>query len=122
MKYTIQRLDGRHSYHKLFEYYIGFPLAMPGPLDFSRAQKWFFQTYGWSAEIRMYHKIYDWDCNRNQLQPFLTKSLVNNNQNKISEYCNPHWSWTNNAEYIYRIYVSSEKELSFFCLANPVDQ
>lgn len=120
MKYIIQKLDGRHSYNKLFQYYIGFHASMSinqGPLNFSRCQKWFFQTYGWSAEIRTYSSILHWykqSQNLNYIRPI--------NLEPLPDDCNKYWSWTIGVADQYRIYVASEQELSFFCLANPVDQ
>jgi hypothetical protein len=35
--------------------------------------------------------------------------------------CNPYWSWTNGYDDL-RLYVKSDQELSFFQLANPIDQ
>lgn len=120
MKYTIQKLDGRHTYHKLFDYYIGFSSIMPGPMDFSSCQQWFFKTYGWSAEVRTYHKIFDYFYKKGQYHSYLTKNMIK--QEQVPADCNPHWSWTSNTEYNYRIYIAGEEELSFFCLAHPIDQ
>lgn len=124
MKYKIQQLDKRHSYHYLFRYYIGFPTSMSqglGPLEFTRATKWFTETYGWSAEIQMYDKIMDWVHLGQRKQGFA--SMVANSQIKEKPpECNPHWSWTNGVGSEYRIYVASDSELSFFCLKYPVDR
>jgi hypothetical protein len=60
MKYKIVKLDGRWSYRKYFEYAIIFSNRMSvwnGPLNFTEAQKHFFDTYGWSAEIRQWADI-----------------------------------------------------------------
>jgi hypothetical protein len=38
-----------------------------------------------------------------------------------SAHCNPHWSWSNSYQDL-RIYVATEKELTFFQLAHPIDQ
>lgn len=124
MKYTLQRLDGRFSYREWFEYSIGFPSAMTnrhGPLRYNDALKWFFQTYGWSAEIRQYQRIMTWTSSsystvlRNQ-KPQASGILM-----ERSEHCNPHWAWTNHYADL-RIYVASDKEVAFFQLAHPVDQ
>lgn len=124
MKYLVVKLDGRYSYRKWFEYYIGFTNHMAnrqGPLHYNDAMNWFFETYGWSAEIRQYEKILQWTSSNflntllNQ-KPQATGVLL-----ERSQHCNPHWSWTNNYQDL-RIYVASEKELAFFQLAHPVDQ
>jgi|VirMetMinimDraft_7_1064189.scaffolds.fasta_scaffold13668_5 hypothetical protein len=126
MKYKIQKLDGRHSYHHLFQYYIGFSKSMwqdQGPLDFSESHLWFLKTYGWSAEVPVYIEILEW-YNIKQYAMFRSVSsrpypLVDS---KIPELCNPYWSWTNGIGDQYRIYVASDVELTFFCLSLPLDQ
>lgn len=122
MKYTVQRLDGRFSYRKWFDYYIGFSGRMSshhGPLEFTRAQKWFFDTYGWSAEIRIWSDIHKWTTQTNTVQrtirPYIPATGI---LPQLPPECNPHWSWTNGYDDL-RIYVAGEKELSFFLLAHP---
>ena len=120
MRYVIQRLDGRYSYRDWFEYYLGFSNHMSnrqGPEHYNNALKWFMETYGWSAEIRQYHKIMQWNGSMviNQLinRPGATMTR--------SQHCNPNWSWTNSFGDL-RIYVATDQELAFFQLAHPVDQ
>jgi hypothetical protein len=131
MKYTIQRLDGRYSHKDLFQYYIGFSTRMShdqGPLCFNQVQKWFTETYGWSAEVRQYADILNWAQTTNNISMTMHKKFGNHpmfRQNSLSrvdvpDCCNPLWSWTNSFEDL-RIYVKSDAELSFFCLAFPVD-
>ncbi len=118
MKYKIQRLDRRHAYHQLFDYYISFSRTMwhdQGPLNFSRCQKWFIDTYGWSAEVQIYTDIKDWSYR----SAVLPKSATVDTD--LSTVCNPNWSWSNSVNNQYRIYVASDAELSFFCLSHPVD-
>lgn len=115
MKYKIQTLDRRHAYHQLFNYYIGFSRSMwreQGPLDFARCQKWFVDTYGWSAEVQIYSDIQDWKD--------LAKLSLTKIDTDLTEVCNPKWSWSNSVNNQYRIYVASAAELSFFCLAHPL--
>ena len=118
MKYEIQRLDGRFTYRDLFEFCIKFSNNMSnsqGPLHFSDAQKWFFQTYGWSAEIRTYEKLKRWTTQISQVRAFKPASGL---LHELPEHCNPHWSWTNGYDDL-RIYVATDKELAFFQLAFP---
>jgi hypothetical protein len=122
MKYKIQKLEKRHSYHGLFQYYIGFSKSMwqdKGPLHFSRCQLWFIKTYGWSAEVPIYVKINTW-CDINQTVMFGVNSK--SSKKETDELSNPHWSWTNGIGDQSRIYVASEAELAFFCLSWPIDQ
>ena len=121
MKYEIQRLDGRFSYRHLFEYCIKFSNSMSsqqGPLCFSDVQKWFFQTYGWSAEIRVYEKLSRWTTQMNQVSVNSTHKSASGILTELPDHCNPHWSWTNGYDDL-RIYMASEKELAFFQLAFP---
>lgn len=115
MKYKIHHLDRRYSYSSMFAYYIGFSTTMSngqGPLSFTRAQKWFLDTYGWSAEVKIQTNINYWL----RTQKFITPAPI-----QIIPECNPHWSWAVNHDDL-RIYVATDKELAFFQLANPLDQ
>jgi hypothetical protein len=117
MKYKTVKLDGRWSYRKFFEYAIIFTGRMTnqqGPAHFSEAQKWFFDTYGWSAEIRQWADIRDYYHNvYNYIRP--------NAIDTMPECVNPYWSWTNGYDDL-RIYVKSPQELTLFQLKYPVDQ
>ena len=124
MTYRIQRLDGRYSYRRWFQYYIGFRSSMvydQGPLHFATIQRWFINTYGWSAEIRQWSDIYRWTTMSLQTA---AKSWATENEvmKNLPDVCNPRWSWTNGANNDLRIYVASDQELAFFQLAHPVDQ
>ena len=117
MKYKIVKLDGRWSYRKYFEYAIIFSNRMSawnGPMHFAEAQKYFFDTYGWSAEIRQWAEIREYHQNVwNYVKP--------NPPGIMPECVNAYWSWTNGYEDL-RIYVKSPQELTLFRLKYPVDQ
>ena len=117
MKYKIVKLDGRWSYRKYFEYAIIFTNRMSawnGPMHFADAQKYFFDTYGWSAEIRQWAEIREYHQNVwNYVKP--------NPPGIMPECVNSYWSWTNGYEDL-RIYVKSQQELTLFRLKYPVDQ
>jgi len=116
MKYKIVKLDGRWSYRQHFEHAIIFPGSMgmsKGPLHFAEAQNWFFDTYGWSAEIRQWADIKKYYSN-----PYL---YVNGIPPELPGCVNPFWSWTNGYDDL-RIYVKSSQELTLFTLKYPVDQ
>lgn len=113
MKYEIQRLDGRFTYRDLFQYTIKWPNRMSnrqGPINFTRVQKWFSDTYGWSAEVRQYADIRSWVETNNR---FMKGQAV-----EMPEECSKHWSWTNGYEDL-RIYVATDRELNFFQLRWP---
>jgi hypothetical protein len=124
MKYTIQRLDGRYSYNKYFKYCIEYPNRMnfsQGPENFTKAQHWFFKTYGWSAEVRQWNEIlryYHLTANIPAWKVGLGAGVPN-----LPESVNFTWSWqTGDGNYTKsRIYVRDDPELTFFQLAHPND-
>jgi len=123
MRYEIIRLDGRYTYRDLFEYRIKFSNRMAveqGPLHFNDALKWFFDTYGWSAEIRDYSKMQKWTRQSTQWMGNYGR-VAQGILEKTPDHCNPYWSWTNGYDDL-RIYVKSAAELGFFQLKYPVDQ
>lgn len=123
MKYTIQRLDKRFSYHNWFEYYIGFGAKMSynrGPEQFTQAQEWFFRTYGWSAEIRNYAEMYNWAVKTVPTIRSANKGHIIPVPKERPVACNPSWSWTNGYDDL-RIYVATAQELTMFQLAFPKD-
>jgi len=121
MKYQIVKLDGRFTYRDWFEYCIKFSNRMAvdqGPLQFNDALRWFFDTYGWSAEIRDYAKMQKWTF---QATAWLGNRQIQKASGILEEtpgHCNPYWSWTNGYDDL-RIYVASDKELNFFQLRWP---
>lgn len=122
MRYTVQRLDGRFTFRKYFEYYIGFTGRMSnqqGPLHFNLAQEWFTKTYGWSAEARQYEDMIEWNQKSQMYFQGIPRIIRNSDRPEdLPDCCNPHWSWTNGYDDL-RIYVASEKELNFFQLKWP---
>ncbi len=117
MRYKIVKLDGRWSYRKYFEYAVIFSARMSnwnGPMHFAETQKYFFDTYGWSAEIRQWADIREYYQNVwNYVKP--------NPPGVMPECVNSYWSWTNGYDDL-RIYVKSSQELTLFQLKYPVDQ
>ena len=122
MKYKVNTLDGRFKYRKWFKYYIGFSTSMindQGPMQFNRALQWFFDTYGWSAEIRQYNNMMSWTtASRNVMNQFPKATGI---LSELPDCCNSHWSWTNGYDDL-RIYVASDRELNFFQLRWPCEQ
>jgi len=122
VKYEIIKLDGRFSYRYLFEYAIKFSTSMAsgnGPVEFNDALKWFYETYGWSAEVRSYDKILSWVHSANAIASQPWASRLPGVLTELPIHCNPHWSWTNGYEDSLRIYVKSAAELNFFQLKWP---
>lgn len=122
MKYTVQKLDGRFSHNKMFEYYIGFSSSMNhnhGPLEFTNAQLWCAQTWGWSAEINIWQDIYRYHTNRAPMIKVKNGFVrAAPDAGDLPAVCNTNWSWTNGAHNGLRIYLATEKELGFFQLAH----
>lgn len=117
MNYKIVKLDGRWSYRKHFQYAIIFSNKMTswqGPLHFAEVQKYFFDTYGWSAEIRQWDNIRDYFV-------AMSKYSASGMDWVMPDSVNPYWSWTNGYDDL-RIYVKSSQELTLFQLKYPVDQ
>jgi hypothetical protein len=122
MIYQLHRLDGRHSHHDRFQYYLGFAASMAnrsGPLHFNDAMMWCIQTYGWSAEVNQSAKIMSWI---RPTIPFFSQMFASGILDNVPDYCNDHWSWSNQVGHDLRIYLASDSELVFFQLAHPVDQ
>jgi hypothetical protein len=114
MKYNVKKLDARYSYDDFFDYCIEFYPRMSagrGPESFTQAQQWFVETYGWSAEVRLWAELSKWRGWGGKITTQLD----------LSDYCNPLWSYSiENANL--RIYVASEKELMFFQLSHPCNK
>ena len=120
MKYKLHYTDRRHRYHPWFFCYISFSKHMGqdvGPLNFCKALDWFTEKYGTSSEVRQWQEMKDWQVITKRVasatNAYYTNDEVTDN---IEKYVNPHWSWSNGTEDL-RIYISSEKELSFFHLS-----
>ena len=129
MKYIIQRLDKRYSHANLFQYYIGFKPSMAsdrGPEYFNEALQWFTRTYSWSAEIKQYKDIKRYNTAFNNVAQQMKQKFGNHplgvpNQQTIPSYCNELWSWSNLYDDL-RIYVATDRELTFFQLTFPIDR
>ena len=130
MKYTIQRLDKRYSHADLFQYYIGFPARQinnRGPECFNEALQWFTRTYGWSAEIKQYADIKSFGTSFNSVARAMQRKFNGHpllgvqNPQPIPSFCNELWSWSNLYDDL-RIYTATDRELTFFQLAFPVDR
>lgn len=126
MIYTINKMDGRFSYRRWFEYYVGFSGRMHGPVQFNQAVKWVTETYGWSAEVKQYATIHKWSALHRQLGTLSRQFSQTAHSDlhlgiDIAEICNPEWSWSNGYNDL-RIYLASEQQLAFFCLKFPIDQ
>lgn len=120
MIYQLHQLDGRHSHHKRFRYYLEFSANMAnrsGPLHFNDAMAWCIRTWGWSAEAAQTVKIQSWTTTWTSLNMVATGILAS-----TPDYCNPHWSWTNNMGNDLRIYLTGDPELTWFQLSHPVDR
>ena len=110
MNYKIVKLDGRHSYNKIYRYSIEFPKGIfsSGVLDFDRARRWFNRTYGWSQDVRTQNEI------AGQLNNRVPESHEPDDINLLWAYCTEYRN--------YRIYVASDKELMMFELTHAGTQ
>ena len=108
MKYQVTRLDGRFSHSGVFNYMLEFSKNTwgngTGVLDFDRARRWMNRTYGWSQDVETLVAI--------------KRCKIRNPDVEVqAEDTNPHWAYSV-AYKDYRIYLASEKELTFFQLAH----
>jgi len=87
-----------------------------GPLNFCRAVDWFTEKYGISSEVRQWNEMRDWQIVSSRIvastKPHYTSEVLED----VDKYTNPYWSWSNGTEDL-RIYICSDKELSFFHLS-----
>lgn len=109
MKYLVTKLDLRYSHSGSFDYVLEFSkntwgTYSTGVLDFDRARRWMNRTYGWSQDVETLVAI---------------KRCTVRNPDVVlqAEDTNPHWAYSV-AYKDYRIYLASEKELTFFQLAH----
>jgi hypothetical protein len=106
MKYYVKKLDGRYAHNRHFDYCVEFSRNQFGPVEFHTAMAWMIETYGYSAEVRDFMWI------RSMLEKRQQFNVPNSN---VPAFINPLWSWTNGSNNL-RLYMKSEKELSFFKL------
>jgi hypothetical protein len=108
MKYLVTRLDRRYSHSGVFDYMLEFSKNTrgngTGVLDFDRARRWMNRTYGWSQDVEIQSAI-KW---LGSVRPDVTVQVEDMNQ---------YWAYSV-AYKDYRIYLASEKELTFFQLAH----
>lgn len=108
MKYQVTRLDGRFSHSSSFDYVLEFSKNTwsngTGVLDFDRARRWMNRTWGWSQDVETRSSIKRLES----VRPNVTVQ---------AEDMNLHWAYSV-AYRDYRIYLASDKELTFFQLAH----
>lgn len=113
MKYTVTKLDRRHSYHNEFGWMIEFR-RMPtwsktiagGVLAFDRSRRWFNEKFGWSQDVKTRETI-----------GRITQADVEQIEGDYNQ------TWAYSVEYTeYRIYVKNEAVLNWFVLSHPKDE
>ena len=104
MKYQVTKLDLRFSHSSSFDYVLEFSKNTwgngTGVLDFDRARRWMSRTYGWSQDVETRSSIKRLES----VRPDVTVQ---------AEDMNRHWAYSV-AYKDYRIYLASDKELTFF--------
>ena len=105
MQYKITKMDGRYSrygYTYLIEF--SYNTVGTGVLDFDRSRRWFNEQFGWSQDVETRSKMI---ANRRHNQELYQQDDIN-----------PTWAYA--VKYgDYRIYVDSDKTLSWFVLNHP---
>ena len=109
MRYEVTKLDRRHSWCAQFAYMLEFSKSTwkgTGVLDFDRARRWMNNTWGWSQDVETRSAL-------------LRRMMDPANHSVEHEDINLHWAYS--VQYNdYRIYLVSDKELSWFQLSHPV--
>ena len=107
MKYKVVKLDARYSHNTAYQYMLEFSKGHwrgTGVLNFDRARRWFTTNYGWGQDVE------------------IRSELIRSKQHHAEEFedddINSTWSFS--ARNDYRIYVATDKELSWFLLSHPV--
>lgn len=105
MKYTVTRLDRRHSWHHDFRWMIEFkrpkswaPTMRSGVLDFDQCRRWFNEKFGWSTDVE-------------------TREEIIKESSAVGEY-NKHWAYSIQYDE-YRLYVADDATLNWFALSFP---
>jgi len=110
MRYEVTKLDRRHSWYAQFAYMLEFSKSTwkgTGVLDFDRARRWFTTNYGWGQDVEV----------RSELL------RVQQHHAELFEPDDINDAWAFSAKYNdYRIYVATDKELSWFLLCHPASQ
>ena len=101
-------MDGRYSKHG-YTYLVEFSRSVSGTgiLEFDRCRRWFNEQFGWSQDVETRSRmIANQRHNRDVYQ--------DNDINPVWAYCVKYGD--------YRIYVDSDRTLSWFCLCHPKSQ
>lgn len=112
MKYTIIKLDKRHSWRHEFVWMIEFRRSptwnkslASGVLAFDRSRRWFNEKFGWGQEVKTRETI---------------SHIPRGDIEKIPGDYNEVWAYS--VEYDkYRIYIKDDATLNWFVLSHPKD-
>ena len=107
MKYEVVKLNGRHAHVVEYAFSIEFSKSVnwgTGVLDFDRSRRWFNDHFGWSQDV--------------EEQVHMRRNKCAFDDSYKPHDINPVWAYS--AKYMnYRIYVASEKEVSWYILCHP---
>ena len=78
-----------------------------GVLDFDRCRRWFNEQFGWSQDVETRDQM-------KQNKRSFRDAYEDNDINPVWAYCVKYGD--------YRIYVDTDKTLSWFCLCHPKSQ
>jgi len=88
-----------------------------GPLSFCQTTDWFTEKYGPSCEVRQWFEMKEWqEAYSKIISATKASNMTPEVINDAKKYVNPHWSWSNGTEDL-RVYICSDKELTFFNLS-----
>ena len=106
MKYKVTKMDRRYTRHG-YQYLIEFSKVThfgTGVLDFDRSRRWFNEHFGWSQDVETRDAM-------KENQRHHREAYEDNDINPVWAYCVKYGD--------YRIYVDSDKTLSWFLLCHP---
>ena len=108
MHYKVVKMDGRHTkygYTHIIEFIKG--SYGTGVLDFDRSRRWFNEHFGWSQDVETREEM-------QKNQHHHRDAYEDTDINPVWAYCVKYGD--------YRIYVDSDKTLSWFLLCHPASQ
>lgn len=109
MQYKVTKMDGRYTRYG-FRYLIEFSKVASfgtGVLDFDRSRRWFNEQFGWSQDVETRQRM-------KENQRYYRELYEPNDINPVWAFSVKHGD--------YRIYVDSDKTLSWFLLCHPASQ
>jgi hypothetical protein len=107
MKYKTIKMDGRYTRYG-FTHLVEFPKSIKfgtGVLDFDRSRRWFNDQFGWSQDV--------------ETRNLMCQNKGYNFDAYVPNDLNPVWAYAVRYDNL-RIYVDTDKTLTWFMLCHPM--